>query len=67
MNSFNLGMCEGCTHMKNDNEDFCYMFKQKPENLPCWQHDKFNEIRKRSGALLLKNPISFMEFINSNL
>jgi hypothetical protein len=67
MNSVELVKCEGCRHIKSDNDDFCYMFRHKPEVLPCGQHDKFAEIRKKGGELLRKNPILFMDFIKSNL
>ena len=48
--------CNGCKH-QNDraNDDWCYMFEKRPDNLPCGQHDKFAELRRKNGALWNRN------------
>ena len=47
--------CEGCKHRFVKEEDlFCYMFKDKPETIPCHQHDKYEVERKIAESWLLK-------------
>ena len=64
--------CEGCKNRKtNDVELFCYIFKDKPETVPCGQHDKYEVERKITGMLLKKYPTQ-MKFalsvmLNDNL
>ena len=42
--------CSGCQHRDNaDGDAWCYMFLKSPDKLPCAQHDKFAELRKRAG------------------
>jgi hypothetical protein len=50
-------LCEGCSHAKHQEEGFCYMFEQQPEELPCGQHDKFKEVRRATGELIRKHPL----------
>ena len=67
MNSFELNLCEGCEHITNKQSEFCRMFRERPENLPCGQHDKYAEIRKKNGELLRKNPALFIALGQSGL
>jgi hypothetical protein len=55
--------CDGCKYQHLDSENgWCYMFRNKPETLPCGQHDKFSAKRKATGSLVRKNPqmLAFM-------
>lgn len=49
MNSSNYEGCKGCRHITNKVSEFCYMFKDRPEVLPCAQHDKYAEQRRKNG------------------
>ena len=49
MNSFELKLCAGCSHITNNKDEFCYMFLDRPEALPCGQHEPFAEIRTKNG------------------
>jgi hypothetical protein len=49
--------CAGCRHSGNgEGSDYCYMFRDAPENLPCGQHDKFAEERSGMGSLVRRRP-----------
>lgn len=67
MNSFRLNLCEGCSHIENNAGEFCYMFRDRPETLPCGQHDKYAEVRKKNGEMLRKNPALFIELVEQFL
>lgn len=67
MNSFRLNLCEGCSHIENNAGEFCYMFRDRPETLPCGQHDKYAEVRKKNGEMIRKNPALFIELVRSGL
>lgn len=42
--------CEGCQHRDHaDRGAWCYMFAEAPEELPCSQHDKFADLRRKMG------------------
>lgn len=49
MNSSNNERCKGCKHVTDNNNEWCYMFKDPPISLPCAQHDKYSEQRKING------------------
>ena len=53
MNAAQFSECEGCKHREYKTPFFCYMFKDKPEKLPCGQHDKYAEQRKINGEKFL--------------
>jgi hypothetical protein len=36
------------------------MFENKPETLPCGQHDKYKEIRQATGKMLRKHPLMLL-------
>ncbi len=55
-------LCAGCQHTNGDGDSWCYMFREAPETLPCSQHDKFADLRKRVG----KHTAAFM-FITGEL
>ena len=61
-NSINEMKCNGCQHQEQ-NENWCYMFKNAPAVLPCAQHDKYAEVRKAIGRLIRKNPLVLMAMI----
>ena len=46
MSSKNCEACKGCKHITNNNVEFCYMFLDQPNVLPCAQHDKYAEQRR---------------------
>lgn len=49
-NALNHRGCDGCQHQRNaEKGSFCYMFANKPEELPCSQHDSFESQRKKMG------------------
>lgn len=56
--------CRGCRHDIPTDHNFCYMFEKQPEQLPCGQHDKYDQMRKAFGKLLLKNPFLMHLVIN---
>lgn len=60
MNSYVCKECEGCRHITNKVDEWCYMFRDAPEQLPCGQHDKYAELRRINGKLFAKNPLLFM-------
>ena len=45
--SGNCENCRGCKHIHYTSSGFCYMFENRPEILPCAQHDKYAEQRKK--------------------
>lgn len=49
MNSSDHKACEGCKHITNKTDEFCYMFFKKPNTLPCAQHDKYADLRRANG------------------
>lgn len=60
--------CHGCSHQdRAPSTDFCYMLKEEPKQLPCGQHDKYKDMRKAFGKLLLKNPFLMHLVINNTL
>jgi len=48
--------CERCSHITDNKDEFCYMFKTAPDKLPCTQHDKFKTERAFNG-LLMQTPL----------
>ena len=48
--------CDGCRHINNDGKDYCYMFREQPNVIPCAQHDKFKNDRKLTGRLVTEHP-----------
>lgn len=55
MNSMDCKACCGCKHRKCVYKQWCYMFKENPDILPCAQHDMFKLFRKISGDLIYKS------------
>jgi len=55
--------CKQCSHDILVPGQWCYMFKDKPEKLPCGQHDKFASIRKVTGEAIKKNPALLMGIV----
>jgi hypothetical protein len=52
--------CSGCKHQGTpSNTDFCYMFEDKPDILPCGQHDKYKEHRQLTGRMIRRNPFIY--------
>lgn len=51
--------CNGCQWQGQPGGEWCYMFDDAPENLPCAQHDKYETERKMAAAILKKNPALF--------
>ncbi len=48
--------CDGCKHQDIEEDGWCYMFRDRPDELPCGQHDKFDGQRRSMGKLILKYP-----------
>jgi hypothetical protein len=49
--------CVGCQWQDlGGEEDWCYMFKEAPSELPCSQHDKFQPERDAMSAILKEHP-----------
>lgn len=49
--------CDGCKYQHFEvDSGWCYMFKDRPENLPCAQHDKFEEKRKEMSSVVRNHP-----------
>jgi len=64
MNAEDHDKCKGCRHQKTDiKTQWCYMFKNPPEILPCAQHDRYALERKITGELIKKNPAFILGFI----
>ena len=61
MNSFNCKNCDGCSHKEDKTNQWCYMFLDKPEIIPCGQHDKYKKQRQINGRLIKK---LFTEVLN---
>ena len=38
--------CAGCQWISSDPDQWCEMFRNTPEELPCSQHDNFKPIRE---------------------
>jgi len=50
--------CAGCRHADGaEGDGWCYMFREKPETLPCGQHDKFKAGRDAMARMIRKNPL----------
>lgn len=51
-------VCNGCKHkgLATTETCFCYMFDNKPEIIPCGQHDKYEVERRLTGAMMRKHP-----------
>ena len=57
LKAINCKECEGCKHRFAKEEDlFCYMFKDKPNIVPCGQHNKYEIERNVMGMLFKKYP-----------
>jgi len=67
MNSCSLNKCEECSHITNKKDEFCYMFRDRPEALTCGQHDKYKAQRAANGKRLLDNPALFVALVNESL
>lgn len=65
-NSSDNEKCTGCKHITNNLMGFCYMFSDKPEVLPCGQHDKYAEQRKANGKKLYENMKAKKEPVYEN-
>ena len=63
LNSEHCEKCNGCKHITSSNYQWCYMFKNEPETLPCGQHDKFALERAITGHLIKKNPALILAFL----
>lgn len=51
------GACAGCQWQYNPaGNGWCYMLKQRPDTLPCSQHDKFEPVRKKMTSLVCERP-----------
>lgn len=49
--------CDGCQwQAEGEAGDWCYMFQDAPETLPCTQHDKYEVEREAVTALVRKHP-----------
>ena len=47
--------CSGCRHQKDTyTNGWCYMFQNPPVDLPCGQHDMFEDLRRENGKRFLK-------------
>lgn len=55
-NAAGCSSCNGCKYQNLEPAGWCYMFRDKPETLPCSQHDKFADQRKAMGTLVRKRP-----------
>jgi len=62
-NSISCAGCEGCQHRLTVVNQWCYMFRDKPEKVPCGQHDKFRLHREITGRMLKKHPEMFLAFV----
>ena len=57
--------CKECQYAFTKEKDlFCYMFKDKPNVIPCKQHDKFIAERKIMSMLFKKYPIQMKFMLN---
>ena len=62
----NVSKCEGCRHHNEEQDgDYCYLFRDAPEELPCKQHDKFEVEQKAMTSLVKKRPEILAMMINS--
>jgi hypothetical protein len=43
------------------------MFEKEPEELPCGQHDKYKEIRKVTGKMIMDNPFLLHLMVTESL
>jgi len=59
--------CNKCKHQENIMNQWCYMFIDKPEVLPCGQHDKFAVERAITGHLIKKYPSLMFGFLSGHL
>ena len=47
--------CEGCQYkQEHSNYQWCYMFKNEPDTIPCGQHDMYAEQRKENGRRMVE-------------
>ena len=62
-----LYLDEKCLDCKNSKDiepgNYCRMFIDVPEHLPCGQHDMFLEQRRAMGKLIIKNPFILADII----
>ena len=65
MNSTKCKQCNGCKHQIKY-KGWCYMFKNKPDIIPCGQHDKYDLNRKVISKILKEHPeyLQGLTFIN---
>lgn len=50
-------LCDGCQWQgQREGANWCYMFEQAPENLPCAQHDKFAIEQAVTRSLVRRRP-----------
>lgn len=62
----NCSDCDGCQWQDiGDENGWCYMFEDEPENLPCSQHDKFAVDREIFELIVKKNPIILPMIVES--
>ena len=57
MDNNNTEKCNGCQHQSIVKGQWCYMFLDRPEKLPCGQHDKHKLERQITGDLIRRNPL----------
>ena len=52
--------CNGCKHQLLEEGGWCYMFKDKPQKVPCAQHDVYasNKLNVSSIKLIVSELIS---------
>jgi len=56
-NSLTCSACNGCKHQNESSDGWCYMFNNRPEDLPCGQHDKYEAQRAVISKLASKYPL----------
>ena len=54
--------CNGCKH-REDQDGWCYMFEQRPEETPCGQHDMYAAQRRLNGQRLINHPHLMFQLI----
>lgn len=58
--------CTGCIWRVDENPSaWCGMFRERPETLPCCQHDKFEIERSITGHMIRRNPMILIGMIQT--
>ena len=55
-NANNCEECQRCRYRDGDG-GWCYMFRDRPDELPCPQHNKYDNQRRIVSDLVLHNPL----------